>query len=119
MAGRPRLAPSLKEATPADYYFPRPLGARQQLARGLNKTGVAGRVLKKPHAHLPPSALQATKLDPSSLPDPLAPLWMMDKPGQGSHSDVKEAVSYQPLAFSQTKFQSSNLSIIATALCCS
>jgi hypothetical protein len=92
MAGRPRLAPSLKEATPADYYFSRPLGKRRQLARGIHKTGVAGRVLKKPHAHLPPSAPQATKLDPSSLPDPLAPR-MMDKPGQGSHSDVKEAIS--------------------------
>jgi hypothetical protein len=30
MAGRPRLAPSLKEATPADYYFTRPLGERRQ-----------------------------------------------------------------------------------------
>jgi hypothetical protein len=94
MAGRPRLAPSLKEATPADYYFPRPLGKRQQLSRGIHKTGVAGRVLKKPHALLPPFALHATKLDPSSLPDPLAPLWMMDKAGAGQPFECKRAISY-------------------------
>jgi hypothetical protein len=38
MAGRPRLAPSLKKATPTDYHFTRPLDERQQfVARSIRQ----------------------------------------------------------------------------------
>ncbi|HEX8422071.1 MAG TPA: hypothetical protein VF634_01605, partial [Pyrinomonadaceae bacterium] len=56
--------------------------------------------LKNPHAHLLPSAPHATKLDPSSLPDPLAPR-MMDKAGAGQPFGCQRSCQPSAVSFQQ------------------
>jgi hypothetical protein len=57
---------------------------------------------KKTHARLPPSALHTTKLEPPSLPDPLAP-WIDGGSRGGAAIRFQRtffAVSYERSAFS-------------------